>query len=551
MDQSILFILLVVAAVAVMVYTQIAGNKKFKQNIKEQFGKDVIPPDFVEDASGYWKARRQHEESLETYIDDTTWDDLDMDRIFAKINACQTSAGAENLYSMLREPLFDTDVLEVRESLMALLGAKPRYRFYLQLILAKMGKMPGHGLYDLYFYISPNKITRPWLYKAMALLPFLCAASIALQPAVGGVLLFSSFLANMAIHYFSKKRISREMASVRYFGTLLWAAGKIGKKNILDGHSIGRDISESREVFKKLGGKISGMLREKVSILDGVIEYVRILLLSNIRAYNRIMSAVEKHQAEFRRLYSSVGALDALIAVLSYRKTLPYYSLPEFHDGVSIAMKGGYHPLLKQPVPNSATLSRNIVSGSNASGKSTFIKSAAVNGIFAQTIHTCTAKSFSSRPSLVMTSMAVRDDITKKESYFITEIKSIRRIITNIPRVFCACYIDEILKGTNTIERIAASAAVLRFLEGLDCICVVATHDIELTRMLPGYVNLHFGEQITENGVEFDFKVKQGPSATKNAIKLLDHMEFDKKIIDGAEKLVSRFEKTQAWDTPE
>jgi DNA mismatch repair ATPase MutS len=205
---------------------------------------------------------------------------------------------------------------------------------------------------------------------------------------------------------------------------------------------------------------------------------------------------------------------------------------------------------LKDPVPNSAELKRSVVSGSNASGKSTFIKSAAVNGIFAQTIHTCTAKSYVTRPALVMTSMAVRDDITKKESYFITEIKSLRRIIENIPRVFCACYIDEILKGTNTIERIAASAAVLKFLEGLDCVCVVATHDIELTRMLPGYVNFHFGEQITGSGVEFDYKIKQGPSTTKNAIKLLDFMEFDRKIIEGAEKLVGKFEKTQTWDKP-
>jgi DNA mismatch repair ATPase MutS len=143
--------------------------------------------------------------------------------------------------------------------------------------------------------------------------------------------------------------------------------------------------------------------------------------------------------------------------------------------------------------------------------------------------------------------MAVRDSITGGESYFITEIKSLRRIIRMIPQVFCACYIDEILKGTNTIERIAASASVLKFLEGMDCVRVVATHDIELTRMLERYDNYHFGEQITDNGVEFDYTIKQGPSTTKNAIKLLEHMEFDTGIVISAEELVIKFEETGSW----
>ena len=146
-----------------------------------------------------------------------------------------------------------------------------------------------------------------------------------------------------------------------------------------------------------------------------------------------------------------------------------------------------------------------------------------------------------------MTSMSVRDDITAGESYFITEIKSLKRIITTIPRVFCACYIDEILKGTNTIERVAASAAVLKHLNSLDCICVVATHDIELTRMLTGYDNYHFGERITEGGVEFDYKINNGPSTTKNAIKLLEYMEFDKHIIENAQELVRTFEESGTW----
>jgi DNA mismatch repair ATPase MutS len=116
---------------------------------------------------------------------------------------------------------------------------------------------------------------------------------------------------------------------------------------------------------------------------------------------------------------------------------------------------------------------------------------------------------------------------------------------------FCACYIDEILKGTNTVERIAASAAVLRYIGGLDCLTVAATHDIELTRMLAdGWDNYHFSEQITDEGMHFDYTVKPGPSRTRNAIALLGFMEFGDRIIADAQRMVEHFEQTGSWDEP-
>ncbi|HCW96660.1 MAG TPA: hypothetical protein DHU88_13350 [Pseudomonas sp.] len=143
------------------------------------------------------------------------------------------------------------------------------------------------------------------------------------------------------------------------------------------------------------------------------------------------------------------------------------------------------------------------MTGSNASGKSTFIKSLAVNSILAQTIHTCAAKEFKLRPSLVITSMAVRDSISEGESYFIKEIKSLKRILNKVQNISCTCFIDEILKGTNTIERIAASAAVLKYLHSTDCLCMTASHDIELTCILENeYDNYHFSEHITDDEFE-------------------------------------------------
>lgn len=123
---------------------------------------------------------------------------------------------------------------------------------------------------------------------------------------------------------------------------------------------------------------------------------------------------------------------------------------------------------------------------SNASGKSTFIKSLAINALLAQSIYTCMAKKMVIPRVTIITSMAVRDEVLSGESYYIKEIKYMKRIIQALNEkkpVFCV--IDEILRGTNTEERIAASAAILEYLYEKNCIAVVATHDIELTRLLP------------------------------------------------------------------
>ena len=83
--------------------------------------------------------------------------------------------------------------------------------------------------------------------------------------------------------------------------------------------------------------------------------------------------------------------------------------------------------------------------------------------------------------------MAARDDLAAGESYFVAEIKSMRRVVALVggPLPFY-CFIDEVLKGTNTAERIAASCAVLRYLCRPGCLCVAATHDLELTELLAG-----------------------------------------------------------------
>ena len=136
---------------------------------------------------------------------------------------------------------------------------------------------------------------------------------------------------------------------------------------------------------------------------------------------------------------------------------------------------------------NSVDSGATHFTGSNASGKSTFIKALAVNAILAQTLGVCAARIHAAL-ALAVSSMAVSDNPWCRRQRFVAELKILRCLLacaqTGMPCLCCAWMRS--LKGTNTVERIAASAAVLRYLAGCRCLCFVATHDRELTEMLAG-----------------------------------------------------------------
>ena len=123
------------------------------------------------------------------------------------------------------------------------------------------------------------------------------------------------------------------------------------------------------------------------------------------------------------------------------------------------------------------------------------------------------------------------------------EVRSLKRLTDAARTGGCLLFIDEILKGTNTVERLAASQAVLEELHRRDCLCVAATHDRELTGQLEGsYHSFHFQERLTKDGVEFDYLLRPGPANTQNAIRLLELLGFSPSTVERAQELAKRGE---------
>ena len=111
------------------------------------------------------------------------------------------------------------------------------------------------------------------------------------------------------------------------------------------------------------------------------------------------------------------------------------------------------------------------------------------------------------------------------------------------------CAIDEVLRGTNTIERVAASAEILKALERPGTLCLIATHDAELCALSGGRYQLtHFEETVSDTEISFDYKLKPGPAETRNAIHLLKLMGFDDTIVKAAHHQADEYVRTGKWN---
>ena len=146
--------------------------------------------------------------------------------------------------------------------------------------------------------------------------------------------------------------------------------------------------------------------------------------------------------------------------------------------------------------------------------------------------------------------MTLRDDLGSGESYYIVEIKALKRILdaASAGKGQILCFVDEVLRGTNTVERIAASAQILKSLGSSGILCFAATHDIELTELLQDdFDNYHFEEDVREGDVFFNYKLKGGKATTRNAIKLLELMGYDKDVIKKATDQAEHFTQFGVW----
>ncbi len=205
-------------------------------------------------------------------------------------------------------------------------------------------------------------------------------------------------------------------------------------------------------------------------------------------------------------------------------------------DGCYLSCENIYHPLIvpDKVQENSVKLENGItvITGSNMSGKTTFLRTIAINLALAYMGAPICGRALSANYMKIFTSMRITDDVAHGISTFYAEILRIKTMAeyrkTGQPML---CLIDEIFKGTNSADRIVGAKEVLTGLSGKQCITLVSTHDFELCSITDGdnnpAVNYHFEEYYDGDELRFDYKIKAGRCTTTNARAILRMAGFD------------------------
>jgi DNA mismatch repair ATPase MutS len=197
------------------------------------------------------------------------------------------------------------------------------------------------------------------------------------------------------------------------------------------------------------------------------------------------------------------------------------------------------------------------VTGSNMSGKSTFLRTVGVNAVLAQTIHTCLATEYTAPMFQVRSCIGRSDDLLSGKSYYIVEVESLIRLVQaaqgDAPHLIL---LDELFRGTNAVERIAAGQAVLRELVNgggqRRHVVIAATHDGELVDLLPDlFAAVHFGDSVVDDGMVFDHQLRPGRATSRNAIALLKMNGAPERMVRDALECAAVLDRERAPLAPE
>ena len=478
-------------------------------------------------------------------VDDRTWGDLGLNAVFDRADRTLTAMGEQVLYARLRRPSVTPDSLAGRRRLVDWLGRTPAGMDVLRRELTALGTADGDYLAELVWRTDDQLPFSLWMYRLAALAATaMIAVTVLVNVVVGAFGLVAMLLLNMWLHGRARLTSSADMRSIRYLSRFLRTAHRLSRSEQLP--PAERDLlaqlgRESRSLERRL--TIQRVLN--INMFDELLGTINVFFLIEARTYASAFGEIVRLRPLLKEVFMTLGALDCAQSIRAWRTELAIWTEPVLsEDDRRPAVVELVHPLIDDPVPNSVTLERGglVVTGSNMSGKSTFLRSLGAAAVLAQSLSTVTARSYSSGFLEVRSVMSGADDLLTRKSYYLDEAQAVLRTLqerSEGPTAFCI--FDELFRGTNSAERIGAGASVVRWLADRGYIVVLATHDLQTAVLLDGpLVNVHFRDRVDEHGITFDHRLRPGPVQRTNAIDVLAHVGYPLQIVDEGRRIAER-----------
>lgn len=515
-------------------------ERKTINDLKNNWSKHKNQDEFHFGSIEKYFKNNNHKEKAFHIISDRCATDLDINETFKIVDRTSSKIGQQFLYYKLRT-IENQDKLMKFNELTLLFKKNEILRLKTQLELTKINTNDSYYLEEL---VTSKPIEKPkiiWLIYTLSILS-LSSIILGIFYPIFFLFLIPILAINMVFHYKNKWNVSNYMDGVSQLSKAL-----IVSKNIVNNPEIKEHFTDTTFIGEIQKIKLKTEFISFDKNIDNefalplwlVSEFIKALFnLEYIIFYSFIESITEKKDA-LKNMFHFIGEIDSAISTASLKASDYVLCNPEFANEKKIKVIEISHPLINNCVVNDLSLTNKslLLTGSNMSGKTTFIRSVSVNSILAQTLNICFAREYVAPYFKLYSSIRITDDLLENTSYYLEEVLTIKELIdASKSKNPCLFVLDEIFKGTNTIERISGGKAILSYLNKGNNIVLVSTHDIELTDILSNenFELFHFSEQIENNELTFDHKLKEGKLKTRNAIKILELYNYPSEIIEDA-----------------
>lgn len=277
------------------------------------------------------------------------------------------------------------------------------------------------------------------------------------------------------------------------------------QKDILDEYKSLVWLSKIFDMLSYRNNAILSILGNGIFYLDLIIALLFNKFTQKIKNVNKCLDALSE--------------IELLISLAVIGIDNEVYTKPTTSNKFKIV--DGYHPLVKNCITNNFKFEKGLVlTGSNMSGKTTFMRMLGINQILANAGGIVCAKEFYTNNYNVLTSLRANDMLQEGISTFYAEVNRMNYIINNSKDSKSLILIDEIFKGTNAKDRIYAAKEIIKKLNSYNVYFVISTHDFELCEA-EFISNYHFDEEYIDDKITFDYKIKEGICQKTNAIYLL------------------------------
>ena len=473
--------------------------------------------------------------------------------LFGLVNRAATSLGNDKLAAWLNAPA-NRDAILLRQQASKEIAGKGQWKPELQtLLLFANGSdinrfqqlfnylktplnIPGEKALSKYIAIAPILLTvvivgaffSP-VFKLLTL--FLVAANLSIVASKGSYIMKSGFIADKISDVLAAYAVAfNKIETEKWDATLnKELAGRIIDKQ------TSKNIAQLSELIHKLGYNL-------VMIVNFVLNIFFLWALKQVIAIEKWK---RDNYHDLEAAFEVIAEFEALYSIAGLRINYPGWAVPQIAEGngYTVSGKALAHPLIKASgrVENdyelTDTFKVDIITGSNMAGKSTFLRTVGINSVLALCGAPVCAESMTVSVITLVSYMRIKDSLNESTSTFKAELDRLQMLLAaveNKPKVFFL--IDEMLRGTNSVDKYLGSKAVIEQLIKKKGVGMVATHDLQIARLedkYPDYVrNFYFDIQISNGQMLFDYKLKQGECKTFNASLLLKQIGIDVNTAD-------------------